>query len=136
MEISNVLFPNCQTKYCSCGGQRPPVHSAPDQLIGSVLQVVGTNGVGFPLRCGLGNIRPARCYPEFPFLMPSRSTSDPTPRAPQLTPELTHGHILRIAIPVMLSNVSTPLIGIVDTGVVGQIPDPSLIGAVAPFLVV
>lgn len=49
----------------------------------------------------------------------------------QDTPQLTHRHILRIAIPVMLSNVSTPLIGIVDTGVVGQIPDPSLIGAVA-----
>lgn len=31
----------------------------------------------------------------------------------------------------MLSNVSTPLIGIVDTAVVGQIPDPAHIGAVA-----
>ena len=31
----------------------------------------------------------------------------------------------------MISNVSTPLIGIVDTGVVGQIPDPAYIGAVA-----
>ena len=31
----------------------------------------------------------------------------------------------------MLSNVSTPLLGIVDTGVVGQVPDPAYIGAVA-----
>ena len=31
----------------------------------------------------------------------------------------------------MLSNVSTPLIGIVDTGVVGQLPNPAYIGAVA-----
>ena len=31
----------------------------------------------------------------------------------------------------MLSNVSTPLIGIVDTAVVGRIPDPAYIGAVA-----
>ncbi|NNC65484.1 MAG: MATE family efflux transporter [Gammaproteobacteria bacterium] len=31
----------------------------------------------------------------------------------------------------MLSNVSTPLIGVVDTTVVGQIPDPAYIGAVA-----
>ena len=31
----------------------------------------------------------------------------------------------------MLSNVSTPLIGAVDTAVVGQIPDPTHIGAVA-----
>src|SRR5690606_20663388 len=34
-------------------------------------------------------------------------------------------------LPIMISNVSTPLIGIVDTGVVGQIPDPAYIGAVA-----
>jgi MATE family multidrug resistance protein len=31
----------------------------------------------------------------------------------------------------MVSNVSTPLIGVVDTAVVGQIPDPAYIGAVA-----
>ncbi|MGD2168432.1 MAG: MATE family efflux transporter [Gammaproteobacteria bacterium] len=44
---------------------------------------------------------------------------------------LTHRSVLAIAIPVMLSNVSTPLIGIVDTAVVGRIPDPAYIGAVA-----
>ena len=44
---------------------------------------------------------------------------------------LTHREILSIAVPVMISNASTPLIGIVDTGVVGQIPDPAYIGAVA-----
>jgi len=44
---------------------------------------------------------------------------------------LTHRAILAIALPVMISNISTPLIGVVDTGVVGQIPDPAYIGAVA-----
>jgi MATE family multidrug resistance protein len=44
---------------------------------------------------------------------------------------LTDRRILAIAIPVMVSNVSTPLIGVVDTGVVGQLPDPAYIGAVA-----
>ncbi|MBH98152.1 MAG: MATE family efflux transporter [Rhodospirillaceae bacterium] len=44
---------------------------------------------------------------------------------------LKHRAILAIAWPVMLSNISTPLIGIVDTAVVGQIPDPAYIGAVA-----
>lgn len=44
---------------------------------------------------------------------------------------LTHRTILAIAVPVMISNVSTPLIGVVDTGVVGRIPDPAYIGAVA-----
>jgi len=43
----------------------------------------------------------------------------------------THREVLAIAVPIMASNVSTPLIGVVDTGVVGQIPDPVHIGAVA-----
>jgi len=43
----------------------------------------------------------------------------------------THRAVLAIAVPVMLSNVSTPLIGVVDTAVVGQLPDPAYIGAVA-----
>ena len=46
-------------------------------------------------------------------------------------PRITHRSVLALAVPVMLSNVSTPLIGIVDTAVVGQIPDPAQIGAVA-----
>jgi MATE family multidrug resistance protein len=44
---------------------------------------------------------------------------------------LTHRSLLRIAVPVMLSNLSTPLIGVVDTAVVGQIPDAAYIGAAA-----
>jgi len=44
---------------------------------------------------------------------------------------ITHRSILAIAIPIMISNLSTPLLGVVDTGVIGQIPDASLIGAVA-----
>ena len=39
--------------------------------------------------------------------------------------------MLALAVPIMLANISTPLIGIVDTGVVGQLSDPSYIGAVA-----
>jgi len=39
--------------------------------------------------------------------------------------------VLAIAMPIMVSNVSTPLLGAVDTAVVGQIPDPAYIGAVA-----
>lgn len=50
-------------------------------------------------------------------------------RDPQ--PPLTHRTVLSIAVPVMLSNVSTPLIGVVDTAVVGRFPDPAQIGAVA-----
>jgi MATE family multidrug resistance protein len=44
---------------------------------------------------------------------------------------LSHRAILALAVPIMISNLSTPLLGIVDTGVIGQIPDAALIGAVA-----
>src|SRR5690606_34571961 len=46
-------------------------------------------------------------------------------------PLLTHRAVFAIALPVMISNVSTPLLGVVDTAVVGRIPDPAHIGAVA-----
>jgi len=50
--------------------------------------------------------------------------------APQ-TRVVTHRAIFAIAAPIMISNMSTPLLGVVDTGVVGQLPDPAYIGAVA-----
>ncbi len=46
-------------------------------------------------------------------------------------PLITHRSVLRLAVPVMLSNVSTPLIGLVDTAIMGRIPGPEYIGAVA-----
>jgi MATE family multidrug resistance protein len=53
--------------------------------------------------------------------------SSDEPRAVRLTDR----SILAIAVPVMISNVSTPLLGIVDTAIVGHIPDPAYIGATA-----
>jgi multidrug resistance protein, MATE family len=44
---------------------------------------------------------------------------------------LTHKAVLAIAVPIMISNVSTPLIGIVNTAIVGRFPSPVYIGAVA-----
>ncbi|MDG4649695.1 MATE family efflux transporter [Roseibacterium sp. SDUM158017] len=46
------------------------------------------------------------------------------------TRPLSHGRVLRIAVPVVISNATIPLLGIVDTAVVGQIGDPVPIGAV------
>ncbi|MGH1414116.1 MAG: MATE family efflux transporter [Pelagimonas sp.] len=43
---------------------------------------------------------------------------------------ITHARILKIAIPIMLANVAVPLIGVVDTAVVGQIPRAEPIAAV------
>lgn len=44
---------------------------------------------------------------------------------------MSHRAVFAIALPVIFSNVSTPLIGVVDTAVVGRLPDPAYIGAVA-----
>jgi MATE family multidrug resistance protein len=56
----------------------------------------------------------------------------PTARAEaQSAQPLTHRTVLAIAVPIMLSNISTPLIGLVDTAIVGHYPNPVYIGAVA-----
>jgi MATE family multidrug resistance protein len=47
------------------------------------------------------------------------------------TTPITHRSVLAIAVPIMLSNVTEPLIGVVNTAVVGQLPDPYYIGAIA-----
>ncbi len=44
---------------------------------------------------------------------------------------ITHGSILRIAVPIVLSNMSEPLIGVVNTAVMGRLPGPHYIGGVA-----
>lgn len=49
----------------------------------------------------------------------------------QGTASLTHRAILAIAVPIVLSNVTTPLLGIVDTAVIGRLGDPKYIGGVA-----
>ncbi len=45
--------------------------------------------------------------------------------------EITHRRVLGIAIPIVLANATVPLLGLVDTAVVGQLGDPVPIGAVA-----
>ncbi|MEZ5739381.1 MAG: MATE family efflux transporter [Burkholderiaceae bacterium] len=43
----------------------------------------------------------------------------------------SHRRILAIAAPIILSNLSVPLVGLVDTAVMGRLPDPAYLGAVA-----
>ncbi|RJL01928.1 MATE family efflux transporter [Paracoccus aestuarii] len=43
---------------------------------------------------------------------------------------LTHGRVLNIALPIVLSNLTVPLLGLVDTAVVGRLGGPAPIGAV------
>jgi MATE family multidrug resistance protein len=51
--------------------------------------------------------------------------------AHDFTKPLTHGTVLVVAVPIMLSNVSEPLIGVVNTAVIGRLGDPALMGGVA-----
>jgi multidrug resistance protein, MATE family len=44
--------------------------------------------------------------------------------------EMTHGRVLRIAGPIVLSNATVPLLGAVDTAVIGQLGDAASLGAV------
>lgn len=44
---------------------------------------------------------------------------------------LNHSQVLAIAVPIILANVTTPLIGLIDTAVLGQLGDPHYIGGVA-----
>lgn len=44
---------------------------------------------------------------------------------------LTHRAVLVVAVPIMLSNVSEPLIGVVNTAVIGRLGEPALMGGVA-----
>ena len=46
------------------------------------------------------------------------------------TSEITHQRILKIAIPILLSNATVPILGAVDTGVIGQLGEAAPIGAV------
>ena len=43
---------------------------------------------------------------------------------------ITHGRVLRIALPILISNATVPVLGLVDTGVVGQMGLAAPIGAV------
>lgn len=44
--------------------------------------------------------------------------------------ELTHRRVLNVAVPIVISNATTPILGAVDTGVVGQMGLAAPIGAV------
>eukprot|EP01133_Synstelium_polycarpum_P030381 gene30381-37642_t len=45
--------------------------------------------------------------------------------------EVTNRLMLSITIPVMLASLTTPLLGLVDTAVIGQLGDPHLLGGLA-----
>ena len=53
------------------------------------------------------------------------------PPAPGAAPEVDwHGRVWRIAWPTILSNLTQPVVGAVDTGVAGHLPGPEYLGGV------
>ena len=44
---------------------------------------------------------------------------------------MTHGLVFRLAVPMTLAYLSVPLVGIVDTAIIGQLGDPALLGGIA-----
>ena len=49
---------------------------------------------------------------------------------PEATPHVGNKRVLAIALPIVLSNATVPILGAVDTGVVGQLGEAAPIGAV------
>ncbi len=58
------------------------------------------------------------------------ATPAPAPTAPPTPVPITHRRVLAIALPIVLSNATIPLLGAVDTAVVGQLGQAAPIGAV------
>jgi MATE family multidrug resistance protein len=55
------------------------------------------------------------------------------PGIPEPAPQpaaITHRRVLNIAVPVVLANITVPILGAVDTGVIGQLGEAAPIGAV------
>ena len=53
-----------------------------------------------------------------------------TPPDQGARPALTNRRVLAIALPIVLSNATIPILGAVDTGVIGQLGDAAALGAV------
>ncbi len=68
----------------------------------------------------------ARVLVQSDFVSQEPLTSDPLPE----TLPAWRKRALRLAVPIIVSNISVPLLGIVDTAVVGHLDDPAYIGAV------
>ena len=77
----------------------------------------------------LASVTAARCGTVL-----ARTTHDMahTPRSKSIAQDsLSHRDVLLIAVPITLSNATVPLIGFVDTVVIGQLGQAHLLGAIA-----
>ena len=49
---------------------------------------------------------------------------------------VTHAAVVRLALPMTLAHMSTPLLGFVDAAVIGRLGQPALLGAIAAAAVI
>ena len=77
------------------------------------------------------------------FKVPPMSDTPPVPADPVPGCELrrkpivvTHTTVVRLALPMTLANMSTPLLGFVDAAVIGRLGQPALLGAIAAAAVI
>lgn len=59
------------------------------------------------------------------------SASAGNPAATSSDNRLGHRAVLAVAVPIILANLTTPITGLIDTAVLGQLDDPHFIGGVA-----
>jgi multidrug resistance protein, MATE family len=60
------------------------------------------------------------------------ATPDAAPVAARIRPfAVTHRSVVRIAVPMTLAYVSVPMVGVIDTAVIGQLGDAALLGGIA-----
>jgi multidrug resistance protein, MATE family len=64
-------------------------------------------------------------------LLPGQKAARGIERQPIADEWLTYGRVLALSLPIILSNVTTPLLGVTNTAVIGQLGEAHLIGAVA-----
>ncbi len=62
---------------------------------------------------------------------PPNQNPEKSALTPSDVPAYGHRHVWRIAAPLILSNISVPLLGAVDTAVLGHLDDPRFLGGLA-----
>ncbi|MCI0736352.1 MAG: hypothetical protein L0Y50_08790, partial [Beijerinckiaceae bacterium] len=59
---------------------------------------------------------------------PPAPSSPPAPRNP---PRVSHARVARLALPMTLAHLSTPLLGVADAAIIGRLGQAHLLGAIA-----
>ena len=57
--------------------------------------------------------------------------ADSQAQASDVANAITFSRVFALALPIIVSNLSVPLVGLVDTAVMGRLDDPAFVGAVA-----